>query len=338
MRRLVLHVGVYKTGTTSFQRWLRDNRDALAARGWLYPRVHLPGGVANHCFLGETPDGLWGGMVEALHRQVTGAEQPNVVLSAEAMCSRAPESYAWLAEWADVTVLCSVRRQDELAESMFREFSKNGRLDLSPAEFLRRYLRGEAVSIRGLAGERTHDEVLPFDQAAMLRRWAGVFGRERLTVLAYRPGEDAVAALHAAAGMAEPGPERSPERLNESFPARVVQVRQLLDRHVDPQLGAELEPGVWRASRRIADEPGTAFFGSGDRRRIMDAAAPSNAALAAEFLPDATADWLVDPHGVAVPDLRPVGPPGPDHVALVCGCIIDELASRPAERRLRRDP
>ena len=37
MRRLVLHIGLEKTGTTSFQAFCADNRAALAARGALYP-------------------------------------------------------------------------------------------------------------------------------------------------------------------------------------------------------------------------------------------------------------------------------------------------------------
>lgn len=43
---LVLHVGMRKTGTSSIQFFLRDNREALAARGVLYPRT--PGGGRHH--------------------------------------------------------------------------------------------------------------------------------------------------------------------------------------------------------------------------------------------------------------------------------------------------
>jgi hypothetical protein len=38
-RKLFLHVGTAKTGTTSIQNWLDDNRDALQARGLLYPKI-----------------------------------------------------------------------------------------------------------------------------------------------------------------------------------------------------------------------------------------------------------------------------------------------------------
>lgn len=37
MRRLILHIGPHKTGTSSFQHWLRDNADAFATAGLVLP-------------------------------------------------------------------------------------------------------------------------------------------------------------------------------------------------------------------------------------------------------------------------------------------------------------
>lgn len=46
---LVLHIGMTKTGSTSIQHFLRENRDALADHGWLYPRTP---GKTRHVRLG----------------------------------------------------------------------------------------------------------------------------------------------------------------------------------------------------------------------------------------------------------------------------------------------
>lgn len=47
--QVVLHIGTDKTGTSSIQHFLRDNRDRLAESGWLYPRTP---GAARHQRLG----------------------------------------------------------------------------------------------------------------------------------------------------------------------------------------------------------------------------------------------------------------------------------------------
>lgn len=45
--RLVLHFGMPKTGTTSLQRFLAENRKQLENYGWTYPDFRYPGGGGN---------------------------------------------------------------------------------------------------------------------------------------------------------------------------------------------------------------------------------------------------------------------------------------------------
>jgi hypothetical protein len=45
-RRLILHLGIAKTGTTTIQRFLRENPDILAAAGIVYPRLGVD--LTNH--------------------------------------------------------------------------------------------------------------------------------------------------------------------------------------------------------------------------------------------------------------------------------------------------
>ena len=39
MKKLILHIGTHKTGSTAIQNWLYWNRDTLAAQGVLYART-----------------------------------------------------------------------------------------------------------------------------------------------------------------------------------------------------------------------------------------------------------------------------------------------------------
>ena len=61
MKKLILHIGQSKTGTTSLQAFLRDNSRALIQQGILYPdyyRVGMPLGILNHNSLADALSGL----------------------------------------------------------------------------------------------------------------------------------------------------------------------------------------------------------------------------------------------------------------------------------------
>lgn len=97
---LVVHIGPHKTATTYIQQNLFSNRDALAARGWIYPLEGTDGLPAHHhiahnaaLYLGgtETP-------VLAELGQRARAEGKNIVLSAEGFCRWVPKRFQALAE------------------------------------------------------------------------------------------------------------------------------------------------------------------------------------------------------------------------------------------------
>jgi hypothetical protein len=46
--KLILHIGTHKTGTTSLQAWLANNREALAANGVSYPHATVAHGSGHH--------------------------------------------------------------------------------------------------------------------------------------------------------------------------------------------------------------------------------------------------------------------------------------------------
>lgn len=92
MRRLILHIGPHKTGTSSFQHWLRDNAAALAAAGLAVP-VELLNANANgaplaHAFLAAPQDRSpeQTHLIAAFAQFCQAHPTANVIVSAERFC------------------------------------------------------------------------------------------------------------------------------------------------------------------------------------------------------------------------------------------------------------
>ncbi|MFC6689683.1 hypothetical protein [Jhaorihella thermophila] len=147
MARLFLHIGTHKTGTSYLQHLFHLNRDRLEQAGLHYPRI---GSDSAHHALVEVwfeipdlppdrfreggPDRLWEDLVQR-HARGPGT----VILSSEAFSrqGREPIDYADLARrlapFEEVRVICTLRRQAELAQSVWLEVARKGRaLTLRP--------------------------------------------------------------------------------------------------------------------------------------------------------------------------------------------------------------
>ena len=118
MRKLYLHVGVHRTGTTSNQRFFKTNFNALLEKGYLYPF-----GVTRH---NAAVSRIRYGMVEAdefatdLARRMDAKGAHTAILSDEDMSSIEDFSaFAPLARHFDVKVVVSLRRQDLWLESWY---------------------------------------------------------------------------------------------------------------------------------------------------------------------------------------------------------------------------
>jgi hypothetical protein len=187
MRKAFLHIGVQKTGTTTIQAFMAKNRLALRERGFYYPAAP---GEQNHVgltlLLGADRDDLYdllpmagidpGSDLAAYSRQMlsrlaNGFEKSGcqtMVLSNEHLSSRieADESIAALRSYLlgivdNVEIVVYLRRQDEAVLSEY--------------------------STRVQVGYTECFELLPhhlvnYDYAALLDRWAAVFGRDCITI------------------------------------------------------------------------------------------------------------------------------------------------------------
>lgn len=140
-KRLVLHLGLHKTGTTYIQHHLLAHRTALQKAGVLIPKTGFdteiagrPGALSGHQGLVRalrTDDArVW----RDLHREISRSSARTVVISAENMAfPTAPDRDALIARltaqlgrWGTVSVIAMARRPDAYAEAFWREWVSLG--------------------------------------------------------------------------------------------------------------------------------------------------------------------------------------------------------------------
>ena len=276
-RPLILHIGLSKTGSSSIQRVLAEQRPALRAQGVYLP--HSPG-WANHALLPAAcvsdPKILWGyhpGTWEGLapdvriarFRDEFAAEMQGladdvrrVVLTAEQMGQmlRLDEEVHRLADmlrpyFDPVEVVIYLRRQDQHATSAYSQI-----------------LRGGVMVPPGLPAGGPQAQPA-YDYGGTLDRWAGAFGdaamRPRIFDRKSLVSGDVVADFLAVAGMALPNLEGNAK--GQSNPSVSV-AGQALMLAAGRRMAASAGATIWRdtpAWRRLADTITEAMPGRGWR-------------------------------------------------------------------------
>lgn len=181
--KLLIHIGLHKTGTSAIQSFLLDNRAQLLEQGLLYPldleewgnhnplAWHLmdPRYMPTHGdFYRElSSPAHW----EKLHEAVSEQPTDRVILSGEdfSLIGR-PQQLAELLERYDTRIVVYLRRQDQYLQSIYNQDVKN-------YEFMRRERFEDFVLDHRL------EEILHYD--VFLERWGAAFGRENIDVGIY---------------------------------------------------------------------------------------------------------------------------------------------------------
>jgi len=201
-RRIVLHIGLERTGTSALQRFLSRNRAALRLMGVRYPRP-VQGPAEKHQDLVDAiaaeargaPHPVLGPAEDLILRHATAARSPVTVLSAEGLSAPDPayaHALAPLAKLCDVRVVVYLRRQDEWALSAYRQAVLDP--EVAEARPLAEWLQDPRMRAR-------------LDYAGMLAWWEDVFGVENIRLMRYPhdlplvPGFVAAAELPAAVGL-----------------------------------------------------------------------------------------------------------------------------------------
>lgn len=145
---IYLHIGLHKTGTTTIQNGLALNRKKLAGKGFycLSAGCASASSVANHNLAYELgshvrfreKNGTW---QDALEEIQSNSEFQCFIISSEEFSSLDEENTIKLKKILSpyhVTVICYLRRQDQLLQSLWSQITKNGRNMLDFGEWLRK--------------------------------------------------------------------------------------------------------------------------------------------------------------------------------------------------------
>ena len=262
-QRVVLHIGLMKSGTTYLQRLFEGNRDRLAERGVLFPgrtwgaQVRGVSEVMQRKrVVSAPPAGSWRALVDELETwSGTG------VISMEYLGPAAPRRIAAVVSSfpsASLDVVVTARDLGRGISAMWQETVKNGR-----SQSFDSYV--EDVAARRDLGRRFWREQ---DVVAIVDRWGAAVGSDRIALVTVPPPgapsrelgrrfASVVGLDHA--GLEEPGPA------NESLGAPSAEVLRLLNarlddmafgmyvRHVKQQLAKSV------MARLRVDEPSLGF-------------------------------------------------------------------------------
>lgn len=264
IRRCILHIGTEKTGTTSLQKFLGTNRNLLLQKGYFVPASLSPYPVlANHESLTitaldpaklsddlrvtagikttEDVKELRVRVEENLTREIVtlsrqSENSPTLLLSNEHCHSRlvTREEVHYLRQFLDrfadeTRIIVYLRPQHELAISQYSTLIKTGFHDI---DVLPDFTGSRGV-IRGFGKQY-------FEYDKLLERWAGEFGRDKITVRLYSKehfeGNDVIQDFMSVIGCSTDGLQ-VPANENVSLSAEHLTVVNAINRYVASQTG-----------------------------------------------------------------------------------------------------
>ncbi|MFV8818294.1 sulfotransferase [Haliea sp. E17] len=173
MKKLYLHIGMGKTGTTALQDFFWDNRTQLATSDICYPEFGIQSN-AHHLLSPHIPrflEGVWDfKSVDQWAPRLAQVAQDNILLSSELMAWGTEEEVrnycAGAVAWFDVNVVIYLRRQDNIIMASYNQQIKAGpqkrRIDLTYRQQIER-----------------------FDYLRILQPWIDALGAQKITVRPY---------------------------------------------------------------------------------------------------------------------------------------------------------
>lgn len=173
VKRVFLHIGRHKTGTTALQYALDHAPEALGEAGFAYPSASIS---SDHAYLARWLNPhikKYASPVEvedtrrAVEALICDLERINkdVILSSEGLQDVPPDELAQLFSKYDVRIVVFLREQAEyLASAYQQEVKARTPIDKFPEWVLR---------------------VLPFRYGGWLAKWISIFGEEKFTIKVY---------------------------------------------------------------------------------------------------------------------------------------------------------
>ncbi len=273
-KRLVLHIGVHKTGSTSVQNALAANAGLLARHGILYPKYPAaPAHVTNHNRLAwEIAEGVIDlAKLREWAQSLAQKDAHTLIISAEDFCKlKSLDFLACFEEYFEAEVILYLRRQDSWINSWYNQNVKWPYLrELSactPDQFLS-YLQ----------------EFFWIDYFETVERWARTVGKDRMHIRVLERGqiEDPLADMCDLCGVDFVLKRTQQKRANESLPATQLKILQ--------EIGImKYRPAVrLKIIRAVSEIPVAStkeIYPAPVRRMILQRYAAGNAMLAERYL------------------------------------------------------
>lgn len=195
MKRLTLHIGVPKTGSTTLQSALLENGDVLERWSCEYISAPQSAGIARHNLAWEYSDdprfkrgrGTW----EQARAHIDASSNDHFLYSSEVLSRLSPEAIRRIGSVTaglDVQVVMFVRNHIDVLESGWAGWTHSRGLDFDA--WLERTLQWSSHRFYS-----TYTD------------WAEAFGGENVTVIPHETAGDAVEAFFTAAGLGDLFPE-----------------------------------------------------------------------------------------------------------------------------------
>ncbi|SDK23882.1 hypothetical protein [Microbulbifer yueqingensis] len=177
MKKLFIHLGTGKTGTTAIQSFMSLNHSALLRKGVNYCRTGLH--RINHhglCFNDHRHDPAYAERVKrklsCLIDEIVASEARRHVISSENFpgltLSEIEYMVGLLSPHCDINVIIYFRRQDQFLESWFAQIVKAGALD---------------ADISGLRSQLVQAKI--FDYFYHAEKWGSLIGKDKVHVRPY---------------------------------------------------------------------------------------------------------------------------------------------------------
>ncbi len=274
--RLVLHIGMHKTGSTSVQRFFARNRPLLRLLGITYPEARDASGKRlpkhNHLFhaISHEKDkgaphpvlGSSAALIEKLAETVEG--NGTTVISAEGLSGEDPafaNAFAPLRGRFPVRVVVFLRRQDDWAQSFYKQMVHS------------REVREARPFDAFLAGKSTRDHL---DYAQLLDWWAAALGEDAIRVEIYKPCTPLLPVFLKAAGL--------PAWLAWLPFSRAKENQSPCSGYIERQRAAN-EAKIPRPASDPSDT-NDPYFTEESRKRFMEPYDSANESIRARFRPD----------------------------------------------------
>lgn len=271
--KIYFHIGTHKTGTSAIQDFLRLNIKVLGEEGFLCPRQ------SRRSYYTHTDDGYIVASANRNHylklTKLCRTKQKNILVSSETFSYlKNVSDLQPLFDRCNVKVICYLRRQDNVLQSMYNQSVKRG---------------GDYKSISEYPTGN-------LDYFKLLEQWASVFGKTNIIVRVYEKRqffnhnlfEDFLGALGLKLTNEYQMPENNPNpRLSAAVLEYMRHMNSLLE---DVKSAIKLKKSLVKFSAEYYSDASTAIFfdhsllTGNQKRSILARFADSNLRVAKEYL------------------------------------------------------